>query len=236
MKTVYWIALGLMNLLLMCVLVFGSVYVTYTYMLPYTQPEVQYKVEVVTVEVPKIVPQEVIVTKEIVITATPSPVEVVEQVPIPTTILPTPVPTFQSVEEPCMDVPYIEMQPRDYIQGDALKMHTLYNVHVTLYNGGTCTWDGYTLYSEDSVPVIDVPVPYTPSGGKVTFSVASGEVRWPLQYMIVMRDGDGNFVPFANGTKDGCMAWTMETLGKTPGFQQTLRYGFSSKIVCGSGG
>jgi hypothetical protein len=233
MKAAYWVVISLIFVFILILALMAGMAISYYYMIPYTQPEVQYKVEVVTVEVPKIVMQEVIVTKEIVVTATPSPV--VEQLP-PPVIPSTPVPTLQTVEESCIDVPYIEMQPKDYVQGDALKMHTLYNVHVTLYNGGTCTWDGYKLYSGDSVPIIDVPVPYTPPGSKVTFSIASGEVRWPLQYMIVMMDSDGNFVPFANGTKDGCMAWTMETLGKTPGFQQTLRYGFSSKITCGSGG
>ena len=233
MKIWQIVTLCLAGMFVVCLLMGFSAYVAYTLIPPQIveQPIVVEKYS--TIEVPMIITQEVI--KTVVVVATPQPTEVVAQIPAPI-LSPTPIPTLRTVEEPCMDVPYIEMQPKDYIQGDALKMHTLYNVHVTLYNGGTCTWDGYTLYSEDSVPIIDVPVPYTPPGSKVTFSVASGEVRWPLQYMIVMRDSDGNFVPFANGTKDGCMAWTMETLGKTPGFQQTLRYGFSSGVVCGSGG
>lgn len=232
MKVYHWILIGVMFLVIACILSLASVYVTYTYMLPYTQPEIQYKAEVVTVEVPKVITQDVIKTVEVVrvVTATPAATEVVAQLPPPATPIPEP------TKEPCMDVAYIEMQPKDYVQGDALKVNSLYNVHTTLYNAGTCIWEGYTLYSDNSVPVINTQVPYAMPGQRVTFSVASGEVLWPLQYMIVMRNAEGGFVPFANGTKDGCMAWTLETLKETPGFNQTMRYGFSSKLVCGASG
>jgi hypothetical protein len=232
MKAIHWGVLGLMLLFVVFLLIGMALYIEYTIMEPMTHPDTIHDVQIKAVVVT--VPVEVVRTVETIITATPLP-PTVEVVALPPPVAqPTEVPTPQPT--PCIDVPYIEMQPRDYVQGDALPLNRLYNVHATLYNGGTCIWDGYTLYSDNSVPVIDVAVPYTVPGERATFSIASGEVMWPMQYMIVMRDESGNFVPFANGTKDGCMTWTVETIGKTPGFQQPIRYGFSSKLTCGPGG
>jgi hypothetical protein len=236
MKTGYWIVLGLMNLFLICVLVGASVFVTYSLVLPQTQPEVVHDVKVVTIEVPieriveKIVTQEVI--KEVIVVATPQPTAIVAQLPppvIPTTfILPT--------KEPCTNVAFIETRTEDKIQQASLKVGNGYRLNTTLYNAGSCDWIGYKLVSINGND-LEASVPDTLAGQKAIFTITEGIVRLPIRYMLVMQDELGNKFPFAyGGTVNGCMEWTMETYSILPLFTQKQFTGFTTRFTCGPNG
>jgi hypothetical protein len=236
MKAIYWVLTGLMFIFLLCIFSIGSAYVAYT-LIPPQVVEKQVVVErYSTIEVPKIIEKQVFVTQEVPVLVTPVVTEIV-QLPQPT-VENTPLPPLKT----CRTVVYVESRTKDLIQGDALKVNQNYRLTVNLYNApDSCTLDGYTLTADSPdprIPPINIAVPYTLPGQQTgAFIVTEGLLKNPLSYMIVLRDETGTIVPFVSGgTLQGCISWRVDSISKTPGFNQNLFSTFSGRLVCGAGG
>jgi hypothetical protein len=203
----------------------------YTYMYPYTQPEAK----IVEIEKPIVVEKEVIrtveviKTVEVIVEATPQPTQ--EPVAVLSPVIPT------ATQKTCLDQAWIEMQPRDAVQGDAVRSGSLYRLNVSILNMGNCDWIGYKLVSVEG-DVLEVDVPVTYPGQTATWLAEENIARFPVQYKFMLKDNFGNTFPFLNGSlQDGTMNWQMEVYTRlsliNPGSGNYTGY---NELVCGVSG
>lgn len=208
MKTREWVVLGIMNIALLILCAVAGGFAVYAYETSQPVPTAQIIEVPKIVEIPKIVEVEKIV--EVIKT-----IEVV-QLAVQNTNVPhtTPQPTEEPIvlvaptKTPCLNSAWIIQQPKDRIQGSALKLNTEHKSMIVLENTGTCDWIGYTLVSKTDPMVLEVPVTYV--GERVSIEVRL-DIRYPMSFKWVMVSDDGQEFVFENGSYvDGTMNFSID--------------------------